>query len=676
MSIPKITITLVIIFLYNAGVCSQTTINYARYNAITTLEISWNANNYGTIQWQRSTDNGVNWVDISNETKPVYEFRPTTNGLYRAKIDTQKECEPTYITQEVRVVNFGVDLLSVSEKSAEFEVTNADFGEAQIVEYGFSYNLSELNSRNFQYMYKAKAGTSIPSQNRFSIVCTDLKPGTTYSIRVYFKTADGSVIYGPGRIAKTLPGIKWTSEGWQITKTTIQARFEMADYNSTLGNPNVIFKLGTTPSNLQTYAVEDLGSFRYKSTLISNLNPNTTYILQAEATVEGEKQIVSKEIKTLPDYSNVVVDNTTNGVKHTIRWDATKTLNRISPVGLLTEYPRVIRISEDTLLCTYHGGITDYWVNIYIQKSFDNGRTWTSPAILVDKENSTIGNRYWRFANPEMVRLKNGWILMSFIGNGKPETNDNCHVMVMLSKDNGETWDDPRIIGRGRTWEPMVVQLPNGELELLVASEAAWWGGAAGSLPQEIMYSRSTDNGETWTELKRASYSPDRRDGMPVAVVMQGNKGIIYAIEIVNDGGFGSPSVVRRGLNEEWDPTPWNGVAYNRRWNVNINGHGGAPYVIQLPTGEIVLTAHTGGRNGIWQTSYPRVTVGDSNGKNFITPITPLTNLPANEGAYYNSLFLKDNETVWLLVTNSWFENGVRIRSEIKYLEGKIVERN
>ena len=84
--------------------------------------------------------------------------------------------------------------------------------------------------------------------------------------------------------------------------------------------------------------------------MITDLLPNTTYFAQAEVIIGGQKQIISKEIKTLPDYSGVAVERT-KSASHTIRWDATQSLQSISPAGLLTEYPRVIRVSEDTLAC-------------------------------------------------------------------------------------------------------------------------------------------------------------------------------------------------------------------------------------------------------------------------------------------------------------------------------------
>ncbi|HQB27407.1 MAG TPA: sialidase family protein [Paludibacter sp.] len=669
MSIKKIILSSLCFIVLVAA--AQVNTSYACFGTDVVLDIEWKSDNNGTIQWQNSTD-GTSWTDIRNANAPTHNFRMNGEIWYRATINTQEECVPTHLTYHIKQIGFDMILKSVSANSAVFDIQNADFQDAEIVAYGFSYNISAYDNRDYSQVNRIQAGTSIPNQPDFEITCEHLTPGTAYTIRAYFQTAQGDIIYSQELTpVTTTAGLKWSNENWLIGSTEIAASCEIA--GSVAGNPTVTFKFGTSETDLQTKSLTSLGNKKYRSVLITDLLPNTTYFAQAEIIIGGQRQIISKEIKTLPDYSGVAVERT-KSASHTIRWDATQSLQSISPAGLLTEYPRIIRVSEDTLLCAYHGGNRNHWVNIYLQKSFDNGLSWTTPVELISKENSTIGQKYWRFVNPEMIKLQNGWILMSFIGNGNPESNENCHVMVMLSKDNGETWDDPRIIGRGRTWEPMVVQLPNGELELLVASEAAWWQQGV-YLAQEILCSRSTDNGETWTAFERAAYSPDRRDGMPVAVALQGNKGILFAIETVDDQGFGSPSLVHRPLNGEWDTNPWNGISTNKRWKVNINGHGGAPYIVQLSTGEIVLVAHTGGRNGIWQTGFPRVVIGNSAGLMFGNPVTPLTRLPENEGAYYNSLFVKDEETIWLLTTYVTFENDVRKKSEIKYLEGKIVKR-
>lgn len=670
----RIYFLLIVLFLFASFVSFAAvvrTTSYARANVSTTLEIEWTADNYGSIRWQRYNSRSGSWTDISGATSPVYEFVPTSDELLRAVITTQENCNPVIIEKEIKLLSFTINVVSADNNSVQFEVANADLKDADIVEYGFAYNLSELSTRHYTNMHRVKTADGRPEG---VIVCSDLEPGSTYSVRLYMKTSDGSLLFSPVRMVSTQRGLIWSAENWTITKTSLSAFFELKGFSSG-GASSIVCKAGPTPESLQEISYDDYGSYRYKTDIVNGLQPSTSYYFQVEASINGQLQTIGKYVSTLPDYSATTVDSGTKPVGHTIVWDATKTFHPISPVGLQTEYPRIIRVGGDTLLCSYHGGSgNDYWVNIYLQRSFDNGRTWSEPALLMDKERSSMGLRYWRFANPEMIQLKNGDILMSFIANGNPESNFNCHVMTMRSKDRGETWGDPKIMGRGRTWEPKVVQLPGGELEMLVASEAAWWQ-SGGTVHQEILCSRSTDNGVTWTEFVRASYSPNRRDGMPVPLVMQGNKGVLFAIEIVNDGGWGSPSLVHRTLNSEWDPAPWNNADTGKRWHVNLNAHGGAPYIIQLPTGEIVLMAHVNGRT-VWQTSYPRVTIGDNNGKNFTSPVTPVNSLPSNQGMYYNSLFLKDNETVWLVVTNSLYDGTTRKKGEIKYLEGKIVKRN
>ena len=68
--------------------------------------------------------------------------------------------------------------------------------------------------------------------------------------------------------------------------------------------------------------------------------------------------------------------------------------------------------------------------------------------------------------------------------------------------------------------------------------------------------------------------------------------------------------------------------------------------------------------------------LADNTGKNFKYAKVPLANvLPSQCGAYYNSFFLYDNETVWLLFTKAQYNGDRRVESDIMVLEGKIKER-
>lgn len=88
--------------------------------------------------------------------------------------------------------------------------------------------------------------------------------------------------------------------------------------------------------------------------------------------------------------------------------------------------------------------------------------------------------------------------------------------------------------------------------------------------------------------------------------------------------------------------------------------------------------AHTNQTGAVWQTNRPQVMMADNTGHNFKYSRLPLSGsspLPAGTGAYYNSFFLYDNDTVWLLITCAKYEGDKRIESDVMMLEGKIVEK-
>ena len=100
--------------------------------------------------------------------------------------------------------------------------------------------------------------------------------------------------------------------------------------------------------------------------------------------------------------------------------------------------------------------------------------------------------------------------------------------------------------------------------------------------------------------------------------------------------------------------------------------------MIQLPTGEFLIMAHTNQTGDVWQTNRPQVIMADNTGHNFKYSRLPLsgnTPLAAGTGAYYNSFFLYDNDTVWLLITKAVYDGQTRKESDVMVLEGKIVEK-
>lgn len=643
---------------------------YARRNSNITLRLDWRTGNYGSIVWQRSAD-GTNWTDIPGATGTAYTYRPTTEQYIRAVINGDEACQPIIKSYHIKLTNINADISEITNNSVTFNVSGLTIPKEDIVEWGVCHNYYGL-SRSSENTYREKMGSTLPDGDDMVLTCTGLEPNSKNSVRLYFKTKDGSVVFSSSKIVETLPGLEWNTQDWQIGKNSVTAKFKVAGGSAT----SVNFQFGT-PGNITSYTPV-LGSDGIYTVDITGLNPATDYQATVTADVDGDEQTITKTIRTWTDYSTYTVDNTVKPVSHRIVWDRNNRI-QLSPDNIQAEYARLVRVSADTILLTYHGGDgtavnTDHWHDIYLQRSTDGGKTWSNAEKLMDasKVYSNMSNGWNRFSDPTFTRLSNGWILMQFIGNANPETNDNCRVLVSISKDGGQTWGDPITVGTGRTWEPQIVQLPGGELELLVSSEAYWWDHQRNNLFQEILCSRSTDNGQTWTAFTRASYNPGKRDGMPVPILMQGNKGILFSIESINSNE--SPSLIHRDLDGEWNTKDWDGTYDSRRWVAETIRGAAAPYCLQLPTGEIIVMGHTNQNGSTWQTNREAVCIGDNTGHNFKYRTLPFSTLPSQNGAYYGSLFLKDNNTIWLAYSHSIYDGNDCTKNCIEYIEGRIEE--
>ncbi|QNF32821.1 exo-alpha-sialidase [Adhaeribacter swui] len=355
------------------------------------------------------------------------------------------------------------------------------------------------------------------------------------------------------------------------------------------------------------------------------------------------------------------IDNTTPTL--TIQWDATAT--KLSHDVYSAEYGRIHRVKGDTLLFTYHFGPQgEEWDNIAIKRSVDGGATWSEAETLMADTNPN----YYGFSNPDILVAQNGDVLLTYTGRGRPDDNAHANIQVRISKDRGWTFGPPILIQTGRAWEPAIIQLPNGEMQLFYSSEANWW--PSPNPQQEIRMVTSTDNGLSWASSRTVAYTSGMRDGMAVPLVLKDNKGIVFPIESVNNSK--SPWVVWSSTTAKFNYAEAGNLQNKRRWLATTeNIWGGAPYLIQLPTGETILSCQDAGGRSVgsdWKKNTMLVMAGNSMAQKFINISYPWPNLPVNEGAYYSSLFLK-NENTLVLVTTRNFANG---HSEIYLKEGHI----
>jgi hypothetical protein len=320
-----------------------------------------------------------------------------------------------------------------------------------------------------------------------------------------------------------------------------------------------------------------------------------------------------------------------------IQWDPS-TLVLVQPNGV---YGRMARLTDGEIICSYERA-----GRVWVRRSNDEGRTWTA-------ETQAASFAYGNAANPELLVLPNGWVLLFY--NERP--TDRVHpftIQVAISRDNAQTWDDHRLLYEAGTdsgtgcWEPAAVLLPTGEIQLFFANEKPY----PDTTEQEITLLRSYDLGETWSEPARVSFRAGRRDGMPVPLLLSDGRGVALAIEDNGLAGAFKPAIVYSSIEDNWTQ-PFAGGDSPRRWaaldpQLPDPVYAGAPYLRQFPSGETVLSLQSGedrDRQSTLDFSRMVVYVGDAAASHFGSPSVPFPVAPGASGLW-NSLFIKNETTV------------------------------
>ncbi|NEW79127.1 MAG: hypothetical protein GZ086_06800 [Gelidibacter sp.] len=337
-----------------------------------------------------------------------------------------------------------------------------------------------------------------------------------------------------------------------------------------------------------------------------------------------------------------------------IAWDYT-TQTQISKVNeqSYNGYARLIQLGDESLLVTYESN-----GNVLVKMSNDLGSSWSEPVTVATSKEGV------NMATPDLLQLENGSILLSY--NPRPgETaaiSKRFLIKTILSTDGGMTWGNDQTVYEGDTkfdngvWEPTLLQLPSGEIQLFFSNENVYQS----TNEQNISVLRSTNNGITWTkEPEITSFRSGSRDGMPSPIYLQNKNEIVYSIEDNGSNNEFKPYIIRNSISENWSQTV-SGNNENRSYalkeSLEDSEHAGATYLAQLLTSETLLSYQgTENRNGnSISNAEMRVAIGDDNAKNFDRITTPFL-ISENSSALWNSIaVLKDNSVVALTTTNAF----------------------
>ena len=252
--------------------------------------------------------------------------------------------------------------------------------------------------------------------------------------------------------------------------------------------------------------------------------------------------------------------------------------------------------------------------------------------------------------------------------------------MYATSDDGGNSWNEAHdlyIAGtdfKNGCWEPIALQLPDGEIHVYFANEAPY----TNSDEQEISLMRSFDDCDTWTEAEKVSFRKDHRDGMPSPVYLPHSKQIALAIEDNGIKGTFKPVIVRTA--ERWKDGYVSArddrreAALDEGYSLHDTIYAGAPYLINLGSGHTLLsTQSTEGRQGRNERfANIQVYIGDKEARNFKKCPTPLPTLPAEAQALWNSITQIDDSTIIATMSingQKERQNGIwTIKGEIKKL--------
>lgn len=362
-------------------------------------------------------------------------------------------------------------------------------------------------------------------------------------------------------------------------------------------------------------------------------------------------------------------------------------------------YGRVHRLNDGRLMMCYAKSSDNY-----VRFSDDDGKTWSAEEYKVMshfmKENER-GKTRVTASNPEFAQLSEsnphhpGRIIFAcnyrpkWVKPGKGDEDMSSvypyTIAIKTSDDEGKTWSRMRHVYKSDLWdrnvlrgcwEPFVLELPDGRVQIYFADETPYW--RKGSRWQNISLIESADGGDTWSRPRVVSQNGSDRDGMPVVAVHDGM--LLMAIESSEPGTRLFPAVVKSSVEDNWSSVVGRDSESRfhpfRKSLKSALVYSGAPYIIttdnyivysyQISDESDDKNANNARHAAMEVQVCPKSEVKDGHFNTMRAPSRPLDVDQSVESAVWNSLCdLGNDEVLAVSQLNGW----------IHVVRGRIVKK-
>ncbi len=357
-----------------------------------------------------------------------------------------------------------------------------------------------------------------------------------------------------------------------------------------------------------------------------------------------------------------------------VEWDRVTDRVISAPNDTGAAAPRARELSNGEILLVYHHGeaLGNCGSRVTVRRSRDGGATWFQSQEI----DGPMEKGFWGFSNPDFIELGKGRLMLVSAARGKadPHSPDiflaECRrsgLRVRFSSDYGATWGAPRMIaaGRGRVWEPSIVRLPGGDLEIFYANESP-------DLQEEgstqcIESIRSTDGGLTWAAPTLVSEQRNCRNGMPSALALK-NGHVVCGQEVV-----GLPT-------SPWIADTLHGRTQNFHLAQDQYDFGAAPFLAHATDGSTLLAYHSQYRQtdylkhspGSWLFSDIFVQHGDADAGHFGPASCPWPTVDGLAGAFFPSLMVMRDGTIVIMASFITVHPDRSISTVIRSMKGRL----